>query len=153
MKQSIVLLAAAAVATATVANVLMTLAGDAPAAGRTTTMASATRVEYDYVLHCGGCHRLDGTGSAQVPTLHGISRYLDAGDGRQYLVRVPGIAQAPLDDARLADLLNYVLEEFGGGSASPPFGVAEVRRYRDIPLVDPVALREQLLAELQLGAD
>jgi mono/diheme cytochrome c family protein len=99
---------------------------------------------HDYVLSCAGCHKLDGTGSARVPTLHGTARLLERTGGRDYLLRVPGASQAPLSDARLAALLNWVLAEFGGAAPVPPFTAEEVAAARATPLRDPQQARAAL---------
>ena len=46
----------------------------------------------NYLLHCGGCHLPDGTGSPpEVPSLHGeIGALAALPEGRRYLARVPG---------------------------------------------------------------
>jgi mono/diheme cytochrome c family protein len=101
--------------------------------------------EEDYVLHCSGCHRLDGSGAPGVaPGLRDLGGLLGTPGGRAYLVRVPGVAQAPLDDARLARLLNFVLGEMGASPALPPYGPEEVGRLRRSPLRDPRAERARL---------
>jgi cytochrome c peroxidase len=101
--------------------------------------------EEDYVLHCSGCHRLDGSGAPGVaPGLGDIGELLAASGGRDYLVRVPGVAQAPLDDVRLARLLNFVLRELAGSTAEPPYDAREVGRLRRSPLRDPRADRARL---------
>ena len=81
---------------------------------------------HDYVLSCAGCHKLDGTGSARVPSLRDTGAVLARAGGREYLLRVPGAAQAPLSDARLAAVLNFVVTEFGGATPEPPFSADEV---------------------------
>ena len=99
---------------------------------------------HDYVLSCAGCHKLDGTGSARVPSLHATGQLLARAGGRDYLLRVPGAAQAPLSDARLADLLNWVLAHFGGATPVPPFTAEEVATARTTPLRDPQHARAAL---------
>jgi mono/diheme cytochrome c family protein len=99
---------------------------------------------HDYVLSCAGCHKLDGSGSARVPTLHGTGRLLARAGGRDYLLRVPGAAQAPLSDARLAALLNWTLAHFGGVAPLPPFSAEEVAAARATPLRDPRQARAAL---------
>ena len=67
-----------------------------------------------WMLNCQGCHRADGgaTGDA-VPALSGtVSKFLWVPGGREYLIRVPGVAMAPLDDASIAELTNWMLHEF-----------------------------------------
>ncbi len=93
-----------------------------------------------------GSARLDGTGTAGlVPTLHGVGNLLATPAGRAYLVRVPGVAQAPLSDARLARLLNWVLVEFSGAEPRPRYTAREVGNLRTSPLRDPARVRKTLL--------
>jgi mono/diheme cytochrome c family protein len=99
---------------------------------------------HDYVLSCAGCHRLDGSGSARVPSFRDTGRLLARDGGRDYLLRVPGAAQAPLSDARLAALLNWVLTRFGGVVPEPPFTAGEVAAARATPLRDPRQARAAL---------
>ena len=81
------------------------LAADAPPARSAQTM---------WMLNCQGCHRANGggTGSA-VPAMPGIvARFLRVPGGREYLIRVPGVAASPLPDDSLAILVNWMLEKF-----------------------------------------
>jgi len=95
-----------------------------------------------YQLHCSGCHRPDGSGDVRVvPSLRELAPLLDVPGGRAYLVRVPGVAQAPLDSAELAPLLNYVLREIARAESFVPFTESEVESLRRSPLRDPVAAR------------
>ena len=105
------------------------------------------RPEEDYVLECSGCHRLDGSGAPGVvpPLCASSAPLLATPGGRAYLVRVPGVAQAPLDDERLARLLNFVLRELAASPALPPYGPEEVGRLRRSPLRDPRAERARLV--------
>ena len=66
--------------------------------------AHAYAPNVEYALNCQGCHRADGAGTpGSVPPLTGsVARFLGVPGGREYLVQVPGVAQAPLDDATLA---------------------------------------------------
>ena len=114
----------------------------------TTIAAAAPAAERDdFVLHCAGCHKPDGSGSAVVPALDQVGTVYAVANGRQYLAQVPGVAQAPLDDIRLAALLNWLLKEFGDTTPQPPYDGAEVGRLRARPLRDPVAARNHLFAE------
>jgi mono/diheme cytochrome c family protein len=99
---------------------------------------------HDYLLSCGGCHKLDGRGSVHVPPLRGVDRLLAHAGGRAYVLRVPGVTQAPLSDARLAALLNWVFAEFGSGVPTPRFSAAEVAAGRAEAFVDPRAARAAL---------
>ncbi len=96
----------------------------------------------NYLLHCSGCHGADGRGVPGVtPSLHGIAELLERPGGRAYLGRVPGVAQAALDDRKLAALLNWVLTEFSQHSADPPYSGKEMHRLRKNPLRDTVSGR------------
>lgn len=104
------------------------------------TSAAATPA-LDYMLHCRGCHGPDGAGvPPDVPDLRGeISRLLQRPGGREFVLRVPGVAQSELDDARTAGLLNWLVEAFGepdSAASIPPFTADEVGRWRRQPLVD-----------------
>jgi mono/diheme cytochrome c family protein len=101
---------------------------------------------HDYLLQCAGCHGTDGNGSAVVPSLHRLAPLLAFEAGRDYLVRIPGVAQAPLASDRLAAVLNWVAAEFNQTNVAPPFTEAEVARGRAQPLRDPVAIRNRILA-------
>lgn len=101
--------------------------------------ASAERpVAEQYLLHCSGCHGPDGRGTPPTtPSLHGLAALLAAPGGRAYLARVPGAAQAPVSDAELAKLLDWVLLEFSQTRVDPPYGAEEVGALRARPLRDP----------------
>ena len=64
--------------------------------------------------------------------------------GREYLMRVPGAAQAPLSDERLARLIGWVVEQFGGGRIEPPLLAEEVGAARREPFRDPAKARSKL---------
>lgn len=71
---------------------------------------------------------------------------LSAPEMRSYLVRVPGASQAPLSDADLADVMNWILEEFNADTLPKNFRqltTAEVSAARANPLADPLKYRIQ----------
>ena len=95
-----------------------------------------------YVLHCSGCHGADGSGHLGfVPSLREIGTLLERPGGRAYLARVPGVAQAPVGDAQLAELLNWLLTELSRATDFVPYSAREVGALRTDPLRDPVATR------------
>lgn len=65
----------------------------------------------NWVLNCQGCHQPDGTGSkGGAPRMAGVvAKFLHVEGGREFLIRVPGVANAPLDEEQLADLVNWML--------------------------------------------
>lgn len=103
------------------------------------------RVATHYLLHCSGCHGPDARGTPGVtPSLHGLAAVADAPGGRGYLMRVPGVAQAPLDDEDLAVLLDWVVAYFSDQPVRRRFDPVDVGRWRADPLRDPVAARAAL---------
>ena len=104
----------------------------------------------DYALNCQGCHRADGAATGDsVPALaESVARFLGVPGGREYLVRVPGVAQAPLDDAATAGVLNWILGRFDREHLPAdfvPYTAAEVGRLRGSPLTNVGRVRDELL--------
>ncbi|HJO11842.1 MAG: hypothetical protein CMQ17_10465 [Gammaproteobacteria bacterium] len=100
----------------------------------------------NYLLSCSGCHRVDGASSPpNVPTLRGeLGRMLSVPQMREYIVRVPGASQAPLSDSDLADVMNWILEEFNADTLPEgfrPLTADEVTRVRGNILADPLQYR------------
>lgn len=102
----------------------------------------------NYLLHCGGCHRPNGQGlPPDVPTLvDELGRLVTIPEGRSYLVRVPGASQAPVSDQGLADLINWILQEFNATTLPDDFmqlTAEEVGKARKNVLADPMKYRRQ----------
>ena len=102
-------------------------------------VANAARARQNWILSCQGCHRADATGTPQTtPTMAGfVGKFLHVPGGREYLVRVPGVATAALSDADLADVLNWSLIRFDPANIPAdftPYTPAEVGRLRLKPL-------------------
>lgn len=107
--------------------------------------------QYNYLLHCGGCHIEDGSGMKDVvPDLNEhMGFFASTAEGRAYLVRVPGAAHSPLKDDELAAVLNWMLSTFAGDSSPQLYTEEEVTANRRIPMYDSPAVREQLLKHLE----
>ena len=115
--------------------------------------AGAYSPEVEFALNCQGCHRADGTGTpGSVPALaDSVARFLAVPGGRDYLIQVPGVAQAPLDDATLAAVVNWMLTRFDAQHVPKefqPYTAGEIGRLRTSPLVDVEKVRARLLSEL-----
>jgi mono/diheme cytochrome c family protein len=113
-----------------------------------------TGVAQDFSRQCQGCHGADGMGARDaIPRLRNFVGYFThLPEGRDYLMRVPGVVFAPIGDARLTAVLNWTLTTFSLGELAAdfqPFTVAEVARARDDPITKVRATRERLLAELR----
>jgi mono/diheme cytochrome c family protein len=107
----------------------------------------------DYMRQCIGCHGKDGLGvPPAVPRLAGfMGYYARSPEGRAYLVRVPGIANAPIDDARLTALLNWTLQTYSPAELPTdfePFTTKEVATLRAQRLSAPAQTRRAVLADL-----
>lgn len=117
-------------------------------------LAAAGTTEEDYLLHCVGCHRDDGSGSAanRVPDLRGsVGHFPRLAVGRAYLVQVAGVAQSTLPDSAVAALLNWLLPTFSAAELPAdfaPYTAAEVARLRSSRPGDLDRLRQQVAAEL-----
>jgi mono/diheme cytochrome c family protein len=123
-------------------------------AGTARAIPKITGAMEDYSRHCQGCHREDGMGAAgAVPRLQQFVGYFTRlPGGRDYLMRVPGVTNAHLDDARLAGVLNWMLETFSRDQVAPgfaPFTAAEVGRNREHPIIHVEETRRGLIAQMQ----
>ena len=107
----------------------------------------------DYMLECQGCHQPNGSGSiGSVPDLRDtIGLFLGVPGGREFLVRVPGSAQSSLSNARLAEVLNWMIETFGPSEVAARFTrftAGEVARSRQ-PLNDVEPVRNALMRRIE----
>jgi hypothetical protein len=108
----------------------------------------------NYTLHCEGCHLADGSESpGKVPALAGsMAQFLRVPGGRAYLVRVPGVANAQLEDGDLAALLDWTLRRFDAANLPADFvsyTADEVHRLRAEPLIAVAPARRQLLDSIK----
>jgi cytochrome c2 len=106
----------------------------------------------DYLLHCAGCHLADASGAPPyVPSLAGpLGRLAASAEGRDYIARVPGAAQAPISDEALAAVLNWLLLEYNRETlpgAFKPLRGTEVAKSRARVLADPLKRRQELWPE------
>lgn len=112
----------------------------------------AALARQDWFLNCQGCHKPDASGTADVPRMAGeVARFLHVPGGRDYLIRVPGVAHAPLSDQRLASLVNWMLAVFDGGHVPEdfqPYESAEVGALRQRPFISEAADKRAELIEL-----
>lgn len=114
---------------------------------------SERRALFNYQMFCQGCHIADGSGNKSVPELKGhIHKFMATQQGREYLIRVPGAANSALNDAELAEVMNWMLQEFGNRDNRNwhPYIASEVAEYRKRPLNETVEYREKLIASLGL---
>lgn len=117
-------------------------------------LAGALSPEKLYALHCMGCHGPQGEGiPGRVPPLKNFAGYFAyLPEGRAFLIRVPGVANAPLSDEEVAQVTNWLLQTFSSKELPlnfKPFTSEEVRQYRAKPLDNVTQVREVLLRKLK----
>jgi cytochrome c553 len=112
------------------------------------------RAKFNYQMFCQGCHTPDGTGGKSVPKIKDhIGYFLQNQVAREYLVRVPGSANSSLNDEQLAEVLNWMILEFGGKSVPQImqyYTMDEVAKLRQAPLFEVVKYREKLVKKLSV---
>ena len=112
---------------------------------------NANRAKVNYMLNCQCCHGPDGTGTndGSVPTMKNfLGNFLHVEGGREFLVRVPGSANAAMSDAALAEVLNWMLPKISKQQMPrdfKPYTAQEVKRLRAQPLQDVIGERERLI--------
>jgi len=118
------------------------------------SVATTTSPRAHYVLHCAGCHGVDGTGAPEkyVPDLRQLGRFLRVDGGRSFVIQVPGVMGSGLDDRQVAEVTNWLLGTLARSSVpegTAPYSVDEVVRARAQPLVDVAAARARLVQQAQ----
>ena len=113
------------------------------------------RAEFNWVMNCQGCHGIGALGTENgAPNMKDeVARFLSVEGGREYLVRVPGVAHAPVSDGQLADLVNWMILEFDCGHVPEDFQAYtadEVGALRkDVLISEAPVMRSALMADLQ----
>ena len=85
--------------------------------------------KFRFLQFCVGCHQYDGTGlPPDVPSLRDdLSYMIGSPEGRDFMLRVPGVIGAPGSADEVAELLNWIVKSFYQGNADfTPFTAADV---------------------------
>ena len=103
----------------------------------------------NYQIRCMGCHLADGSGTpGRVPSVRrSLVLFSAIPAGRDYVIRVPGVAQSPLSDVDTAALLNWMARNLSDIKVPPTFAdysEGEIHGLRDRPLAQVKALRARL---------
>lgn len=80
-----------------------------------------------------------------------VGFFLRSDEGREFLIRVPGVAQSALGSDELAELMNWLVLTYSADQLPEtfePFTRIEVDRLRTDPVADPESTRERLLADI-----
>lgn len=122
----------------------------APMRADAPSKTATTRPESLYVLHCAGCHGMDGRGhaQAQVPDLHDMPQFLDKAGGREFLIRVPGVMGSGLSDEEVALVMNWIVKRYVPSERAAQvaaFTPDEIHQARQNPLTDVMTTRRDLL--------
>ena len=113
-----------------------------------------SRAAVNYQLNCAGCHLPDGAGRAGlVPALAGsLGKIISIPGGREYIGRIPGVANSFMSDGELADVLNWALYRFDSQHLPVglmPYSAEEVGRLRKHPMSDSMVRRATLMRDGQ----
>jgi len=108
----------------------------------------------NYELQCMGCHLADGTGeSGRVPSVRStLVPFSMIPEGREFVLRVPGVAQSALTDADIAAVLNWMARTLSDAPLPAGFrdyDAGEVRALRGRPLAQVSKARQNLLERIQ----
>ena len=132
----------------------MLLSPGAVSAAEFLGVENSERARVNYMLNCQGCHSPhgDGTADGTVPVMRDfVGQFLKVEGGREFLVQVPGSANAALSDAALAEVLNWMLFTISPaqvGENFRPYTTEEVQALRQINLHDVEQVRATLIERL-----
>jgi len=113
--------------------------------------ASAESASNLYLLNCWGCHGSHGEGiHGTAPPLIGLGDFLKVSGGRAYIVEIPGVSMSSLNDAQIALVMNWVLQNFSKTDLHDfaPYTADQIHRYRATRLADLAKTRRALLDQL-----
>ena len=112
--------------------------------------SQAAEPNYNYALHCTGCHTADGISPplGRIPPLKGVVGHLvRSEEARLYFANVPGIVNSGLDSSETAALLNWVVKIYGEKSTPETwkaFDGAEIEALRRQAPSDIMAYRKEV---------
>ncbi len=113
----------------------------------------AQRARVNFALFCSGCHQMTGKGAPGiVPDLgEYLGKFAQHPESRSFLARVPGASSSPLDNAALAEVLNWILYTMNEEQLSSdfkPYTTEEVAEYRKSPLLEVIPVRDRLVEKI-----
>ncbi len=115
--------------------------------------ADDQRAHFNYMLHCQGCHLPAAEGFAgKVPVMKDfVGYFLHSQEGREFLIRVPGVSHSALSDGEIVELMNWLLQTHSADQLPEPytpFTETEVAQLRQDPEGDPERTRLRILGQI-----
>ena len=111
------------------------------------------RARINYMIHCPGCHLPEAVGFAgKVPRMKDfVGYFLHSKEGREFVIRVPGVATSSLPDDKLTEMMNWLLLTYSSEQLPEPFvpfSVAEVAALRPDLETNPEKTRMRILRQI-----
>jgi hypothetical protein len=111
------------------------------------------RASINYMIHCQGCHLPEAVGFAgHVPRMNNfVGYFLHSQEGREFVIRVPGVATASLPDDQLTELVNWLLFTYSSEQLPEqfaPYSVTEVAALRPQLEANPEKTRMRILKNI-----
>jgi mono/diheme cytochrome c family protein len=115
--------------------------------------ADEQRARVNYMTHCQGCHLPEAVGyPGKVPRMRDfIGYFLHSREGREFIIRVPGVSTTSLPDDQVTELMNWLLLTYSAPQLPKnfvPFTVDEVAALRPNPEPDPEKTRNSILERI-----
>lgn len=110
---------------------------------------------FDWQMNCQGCHHPNGEGNAVrgIPPLERLETFQRSTEGREFLIRVPGMARSALSDEELTVLANWMMTEFVSPDSKvrwQPYSIEEVADLRRRPITSGIVeYRASLVRQLE----
>ncbi len=113
-------------------------------------LADDHRARVNYQIHCQGCHLPDASGfPGKVPRMNDfVGYFLHSREGREFLVRVPGVSASRMSDEDITEVMNWLVKTYSADqlpSTFEPFTVSEVAVLREQRENDPERTRMRIL--------
>lgn len=115
--------------------------------------ADEQRARINYMIHCQGCHLPEAVGyPGKVPRMRDfIGYFLHSREGREFIIRVPGVSTSSLRNDQVTELMNWLLLTYSAPQLPRnfvPFTVDEVAALRPDPEPDPETTRKGILERI-----
>jgi mono/diheme cytochrome c family protein len=115
--------------------------------------ADDQRASVNYMIHCQGCHLPEAVGFAgKVPRMKDfVGYFLHSKEGREFVIRVPGVATSSLADDELTEMMNWLLLTYSADQLPKPFvpfSTEEVAALRPDLEANPEKTRMRILGKI-----